>query len=341
MAHEKPKPPVLKLHELKPGQPPADFFALLAEKTRSLTRDGKPYFSCKFRDHRRTVGCVVWADSPTFADCEKHWQPGVIYKVRGVFTEHDRYGPQIDVVMIREATPADRDEGLREADFYDRSRFDPDDMFTELRHLADAELRDPPLRQLVLSLLDAHADAIKVLPASDRRYYPFPGGWLEHVLNVTKNVLWLADQYAARQPDLKPFNRDLVAAGAVLHEIGRVAELAVGSPGQPPEPTVPGRLFGHVHLARDLVREAARSVPDLNPELLQLLDHVILSHLTLPEWGSPRLPMIPEVLILHHADDLDAKFEMYARLLTRDAAAGPVTDRDPVLGKPLLKQRGV
>ena len=65
----------------------------------------------------------------------------------------------------------------------------------------------------------------------------------------------------------------------------------------------------------------------------------MLSHLTLPEWGSPRLPLIPEVLILHHADDLDAKFEMYARCLIRDKESGPFTARDPMLGKALFKDR--
>ena len=60
-----------------------------------------------------------------------------------------------------------------------------------------------------------------------------------------------------------------------------------------------------------------------------------------PEWGSPRLPCIPEVLIVHHADDLDAKFEMYARCLTKDMSEGPFTERDPVLGRPPLKQRTV
>ena len=175
-----------------------------------------------------------------------------------------------------------------------------------------------------------------------RPFYPFPGGWLEHVLNVTRNVVWLADAYIARFPEMTPpLNRDLVVAGAILHDIGRAAELAAGPPGQPAEPTVPGRLLGHIQLGRDLIRDAARSVPDLNPELVLLLDHIVLTHLTLPEWGSPRLPMIPEVLILHHADDLDAKYELYARHLTRDAADGPFTDRDPVVGKPLLKRRGV
>ena len=62
---------------------------------------------------------------------------------------------------------------------------------------------------------------------------------------------------------------------------------------------------------------SAKEVPDLNPELLELLLHVVVSHLRLPEWGSPRLPLIPEVLILHHVDDLDAKVEMFARCLTK------------------------
>jgi 3'-5' exoribonuclease len=100
-------------------------------------------------------------------------------------------------------------------------------------------------------------------------------------------------------------------------------------------------LFGHLLLGRDLVRDAARAQGDVNPELLRLLEHVLLSYLALPEWGSPRLPLVPEALILHHADDLDAKLEMYVRCLTRDRAEGPLTDRDPVLNRQLFKGRGV
>lgn len=336
MAREKPQ--IVKLHELVAGQGPADFFALLAEKNRVTTRDGKAFFNCKFRNRRRTVACAVWADAPLYHDCERAWQPGTVYKIRGVFAEHEKYGPQIDVVMIRATTEAD---DLDDADFFERSRFDSDEMFAELRALVDDEIEDAPLKQLVLSLLDVHTEALKKLPATLKTFYPFPGGWLEHVLNVTRTCCWLADRYAERFPDLKPFNRDLVIAGAVLHDLGRVAELAVADGGQTSELTVAGQLIGHVQLSRDLVRDAARTVPEFNPELLQLLEHVILTHLTRPEWGSPKLPMIPEVLILHHADDLDAKFEMFARLLTRDAAEGPFTDRDPVLGKQLLKRRSV
>ena len=130
-----------------------------------------------------------------------------------------------------------------------------------------------------------------------------------------------------------------MVAGAILHDLGRVAEftddwVAV-------QQTVPGRLFGHLFLGRDLVRDAAREIADLNPELLQLLEHIVITHLTLPEWGSPRLPLVPEALIIHHADDLDAKLEMYVRCLARDREAGDFTARDPVLGKQLYKGREV
>src|SRR6266545_74756 len=147
----RPKPAVVPLHKLEPG-PPADFFALLADKTRSSTRDGKPFFVCKFRDRVRTVSAPVWADSPLFAECEREWQPGMLLKVRGSYGEHERYGPQVDVQQVRPVRDEDREDGFRESDFYDRSRFDPDATFAELRSLAEAEILDVPLRQLVLGL---------------------------------------------------------------------------------------------------------------------------------------------------------------------------------------------
>jgi 3'-5' exoribonuclease len=147
------------------------------------------------------------------------------------------------------------------------------------------------------------------------------------------------DRYHEQYADApRPINRDAVIAAAALHDIGRVVEL------EPPlglEATVPGKLLGHLLLGRDLVRDAGRQIEGLDPELLLLLEHILVSYLALPEWGSPRLPAVPECLILHHADDLDAKMEMYMRCLQKDIAVGPFTDRDPVLGKALWKGRKV
>jgi 3'-5' exoribonuclease len=282
----RPKPPLLRLSELTPGQT-ADFFALLAEKTKGATRDGKPFYTCRFRDARRTVTLMVWADSPTYEACEREWQAGHFYKLRARYGEHERYGPQIELEMIRPVSEKDKEEGFDETQLVESSRYDPKQMLDELKDLAATHIADEPLRKLVVTLLDAHAEALMRLPATRDRYYPFVGGWLEHTLAVTRSCLQLADRYRAHYTELKPpLNRDLVVAAAILHEIGRVREF--GSEAAPPSVTVPGRLVGHLILGRDLVREAARDVPELNPDLVQMLEHIILSHLALPEWGSPR-----------------------------------------------------
>jgi 3'-5' exoribonuclease len=331
------KPPLVRLCELKSGES-GDFFVYLAERHRGATRDGKPFYTCRFRDGGRTATVMVWQDGGRFEECETRWQEGGFFKIRGTLQDNERYGPQIDIQQIRPVQEEDRADGFDPGELVERSRYDSDAMLGELRALAGKHIADEPLRRLVLTLLERHAEALKRLPASQSKFYPFCGGWLEHVVSVTHLCLNLVEMYAARYTELRPpLNRDLVVAAAILHDVGRVAEL--GSEPVQPQATVPGRLFGHVVLGRDLVRDVARELGDVNPELLQLLEHVILTHLGLPEWGSPRLPLVPEALILHHADDLDAKMEMYVRCLSRDREAGAFTGRDPVLGKSLLKGR--
>lgn len=333
----KSKPPVVRLHEMTPGDT-GDFFALLAERVRGARRDGKPYYTCRFRDSKRTVAFMVWSDGGWFEQCENDWREGQFFKIRATYGEHPTYGAQIDLHNIRPVKDEDREAGFDPLDFVERTRHDVEAMFTELWQLAETQIADVPLRRLVLTLLDRRAKPLKTLPASTRHFYPFAGGLLEHTLSVTHTCLHLVDKYAARYPDLQPpLNRDLVLAGAIVHDLGRTCEL--DGEVVAPQPTVPGRLFGHVALGRDLVRDTARELGDVDPELVQLLEHIVLSHLERPEWGSPRLPLIPECLIVHHADDLDAKLEMYARCLTKDQEEGPFTARDPVLGRQLYKGR--
>jgi len=332
------KPALVRLSELALGQH-ADFFALLAARTKGATREGKPYYQCRLRDAKRAVSFIAWADGAWYETCEKEWQEGQIYKIRAAYGEN-KYGPHIDIQNLRLVNEADKADGFNDADFIERSRYGSDGMFAELRGLTEANIGDEPLRRLVLMLLDRHAEPLKRLPATLGKFHPFQGGLLEHTLAVTHSCLWLVEKYTAHYTELRPpLNRDLVIAGAVLHDLGRVLEID-GDPLKP-QPTVSGRLSGHLILGRDMVRDAARELDDVNPELVAMLEHIVLTHLSLPEWGSPRLPLVPECLILHHADDLDAKLEMYARCLSRDEEEGAFTARDPVLGRQLFKGRSV
>src|SRR5207302_8788220 len=95
-------------------------------------------------------------------------------------------------------------EGFDPADFGLRTRYDPDVMLAELKALAETQIADEPLRRLVLTLLDRHAGPLKHLPATQRHFYPFPGGLLEHTLAVTQTCIDLVDNYAVRHADLQP-----------------------------------------------------------------------------------------------------------------------------------------
>jgi 3'-5' exoribonuclease len=119
--------------------------------------------------------------------------------------------------------------------------------------------------------------------------------------------------------------RDVVVAGGILHDIGKLREIEDTPTGA--VYTAEGRLIGHVLQGRDIVREAAAGRA-IDPELLLRLEHVIVSHQRLPEWGSPKPPMSPEALLVHYADDIDAKLEMMCAALGGDATPGPLTSKN-------------
>jgi 3'-5' exoribonuclease len=335
------KPPLVKLSMFQPGQY-GDCFALLSEKTRGSTREGKPYYLCRFRDPSRVVSVMLWAENPLFVECQERWPLGEYFKLRGSYAEHDKYGPQFDVEQARLIEERDRSEGFNELDFIERSRFDHDQMFHELQNLAATEIHDPSLRQLTQRLLNDNATELKSLPASTRHAYPFAGGWLEHTRNVARNALYLANYYAGQFAELEPpLNRELIVAAALLRDIGRLKSIDMGSPGQPPRSGIAGELLGHPCLGYDLIRTAASGITELNPELLDLLLHMVVAQLRPAEGGPFRSPRIPEALILLHADELDRTFEMQVRCLQRDTTPGPFTEWDATLGGALLKQRKV
>ncbi|MES2790206.1 MAG: HD domain-containing protein [Planctomycetota bacterium] len=328
-------PSIVSLSDLAPGEQ-GDCFVLLATKDRSQTRDGKPYYRVNFRDCKRTATSMIWSDTGWFADCEGKWAVGEFYKLRCSYSE-SQYGPQIEIDRIRPVDQADHSQGFNPDEFYEHSRFNRDDMFAELLQTAEQQISEVPLRQLVVALLQEHTDLIKRMSAASRNHHAFIGGYLEHVLSVTRTALYLADKYLAYYPEMQPpLSKSLTVAGAILHDIGKTLELDHQPSGA--EYTAAGRLIGHILLGRDMIREQARSIPDLNPETLLRLEHIIVSHHNLPEWGSPIAPHTPEALLVSIADDTDAKFNMMAKPLeTPLQASEQFTSRDNPLRRQLFR----
>jgi 3'-5' exoribonuclease len=326
-------PNVVPLAELADGQV-ADFFALLCEKQELKTKDGKPYFRVAFRDARRQVGFPIWCDSPLAEPCRSEWTPGQFYKLRAVLRQSN-YGPQLEIMKIRPVEDGDSAEGFDPLMCQAVSKFEPSEMFAELMNIVDAQIADKPLRELVSDILEQHREPLLSLPAAKRNHHAYIGGFLEHVLSVTRSACYLADKYTTLYEYLRPpISKDLVVAGAVLHDIGKIRELAVGPAGA--DYTAAGCLIGHVLQGRDIVREFAAG-RDIDPETLLRLEHVIVSHQRLPEWGAPKPPMTPEALIVHFADDLDAKLQMMVCALEEDTTEGPVTSKRNALNQPFYR----
>jgi 3'-5' exoribonuclease len=315
--------PVVPLSELAEGQE-ADFFALLSDKQELTTRDGKPYFRVAFRDARREVGLPIWADSPLATACRNEWAVGEFYKIRAK-VQQTNFGPQLEIRRIRPIAKEDQKDGFDPLMCRPASRFDPEQMFAELAAIAKEQIQDEPLRRLVLDIFERHREQLLTWPAARKNHHAWLGGFLEHVLNVTRTCVQLGEKYTELYPDMQPpIEKDLVIAGGMLHDIGKLRELKSTAAGA--EYSAAGELIGHVLQGRDILREmgADRAI---DPEKLLRLEHIIVSHQRLPEWGAPKPPMTPEALIVHYADDLDAKINMMVIALADEKGEGPVTSR--------------
>lgn len=314
---------ITPLHVLCDGDE-GDFFALLSDKQLLATRDGKPYHRVTFRDAKREVSFPIWNDAPLAKECREAWRAGQFFKLRAGYRETN-YGPQLDIVRIRPVVDTDVADGFDPTMCAPRSRFEAQAMFDELMEIAEEAILDKQVKALVVGLYRKHHDELLVLPAARVNHHAYLGGYLEHVLNVTRHTLYLAQKYRQLYVEMQPpVSVEIAVAGALLHDIGKLRELSVGPAGA--SYTAEGTLVGHILQGRDMLREAASEI-DVCPEKLLRLEHIIVSHQRLPEWGSPKPPMFPEALIVHHADDLDAKMQMMACVISEHSGDDPFTTR--------------
>jgi 3'-5' exoribonuclease len=325
--------PIIALSAIAPGQE-ADMFVLMTAKEQLNTRDGKPYFRVGFRDGGREVAFPIWDNSPWAVECRDKWTPGAFYKVRAVYRDTN-YGPQLDIRKIREVCDADAADGFDPTSCQPQSRYEPRAMFDEMLTIVRERITDVSLQALVEKILNDNRDELLRIPAARHNHHAFVAGWLEHTLSVTRTVVYLADKYAIYYGDMRPpLDKSMAVAGAILHDIGKLRELE-----QCPEGavyTASGALIGHILQGRDIVREAAATCP-LPADTLLRLEHLIIAHQRLPEWGSPKPPMTPEALLVHYADDIDAKFHMMVEILRNDTSDGPVTSKKNVLMQQVFK----
>ena len=296
-----------------------DGFLLTRAATQRTSSNGSKYLDMTLCDISGEVNAKMWdsyTPAPNVAD---------VLRVRGMMLEYNGR-PQLRVDKMRPAT---------DADDFDMEQLAPcaplppqvmkDEILARVEQFAD-----PQLKALVLRRLEQCGEKLDYYPAASKLHHAERSGLLHH----TSTMLRMAGHVCEVYPTL---DSDLLAAGVILHDLCKISEMDSDEIGMVSDYTAEGMLIGHLVQG---VAELARLGRDLGvkKETMLLLEHMILSHHDLPEYGSPKKPMFPEAEVLHILDLLDARmFEMNRALATTQP--GSFTDRLWSLDRKLYRRK--
>lgn len=279
---------------------------LLSDKQLRANRNAALYLLVELRDRTGVISARMWNVTEESA---AQVNPGDFVHVRGKVQLYQ--GALQMIVSQIQSVPAER---LDPADFVRQSDRDLGQLTGRLREIVQS-IDEPPLRMLIeCFLIDGPLmDAFTTAPAGMKAHHAYRGGLLEHVVNML--------EIASRIADLLPgVDRSLLLAGIFLHDIGKTRELAFETGCSY---TDEGQLLGHLVIAVEMLSQKIVEVEKLAgepfpQELTLRLKHLILSHHGSYEFGSPKLPMTPEAIALHHIDNLDAKVHEFCRDIADD-----------------------
>lgn len=296
-----------------------DGFLLTRTASQKTSSNGSKYLDMTLCDLSGEVNAKMW-DGLTAAPAVAQ-----VIRVRGMMLEYNGR-PQLRVDKMRPAT---------ENDDYDMNALTPcapypaQEMLDYIYARIDG-FKDPDLKNLVSMRLEECGDALNYYPAASKLHHAERSGLLHH----TSTMLKAAEAVCQIYPTL---DKDLLSAGVILHDLCKITEMAADEIGMVSDYTAEGMLIGHLVQG---VAELSRLGKSLNirPELLMMLEHMVLSHHDLPEFGSPKPPMFPEAEVLHTLDLLDARiYEMNRALKT--ATPGGFTERIWSLDRKLYRRK--
>jgi 3'-5' exoribonuclease len=283
-------------------------------------KSGEPYLALTLADRCGQIEAKMWDNVEDSIDA---FEQEDFLKVKGLLNKYkNRF--QITIHKLRRMSDSEVDF----ADYLPKTMKDVDQLW---RTLADfvSSFQDPHLKGLVEAFMDDPeiAAAYRNAPAAKTLHHAYIGGLLDHVVSLFRSCDLLSRNY----PQV---NRDLLLSGVFLHDIGKIHELTYM---RSFSYTTRGQLLGHMIIELEMLQAKLAQFPEFPPELKTLLEHLIISHHGHYEFGSPKLPMFPEALMLHYLDDLDSKMEsMRAHFERESGSDSSWTSYNPSLGRTLL-----
>jgi 3'-5' exoribonuclease len=293
---------------------------LLSQRRLLTARNGKQYARLLLTDKSGEITGMVWDDAQ---DKISELGPGDVVGVRGSVEAFDgRLQVKVDKVVKL------RDDEVDVSALIPATSGDIPSMMAELdRHVAG--IGSGHLKALVETVFSADGvrDSFQKAPAAKGVHHSYLGGLLEHTLSILRLIEGILPCYAHLS-----LNRDLLVVGAVLHDIGKIYEYSFG---RAIDMTAMGRLVGHIYLSASMADQAISRIPGFPAELRLQVLHVILGHHGQLEFGSPKLPMTREALLLHMLDDLDAKITGFSSIIEATPRDEEFSSYSPIYGRQL------
>jgi 3'-5' exoribonuclease len=296
---------------------------VVAVKQVKSKKSGELYLSLILADRSGQLQANMWDN---VNDAIAAFEQDDFVKVKGVIHKYNGRW-QLTVHKMRKLGDSEIDY----SDYLPKTTKDVEQLWRTVCNYIDT-FENPWLKSLLKEFTsdDAIVAAYKNAPAAKSLHHAFVGGLLDHVVSL----LNMCDLSVRNYPQV---NRDLLMSGAFLHDIGKLHELAYQ---RSIAYTTKGQLLGHMVIELGMLHEKIQRVPGFPDELRVLLEHMIISHHGQYEFGSPKLPMFPEALMLHYLDDLDSKMESMRAQFDREAdLETPWTSYNPSLARPLLNTR--
>jgi 3'-5' exoribonuclease len=276
------------------------------------TRDGKPYCEMAVADACDRMTLRVWSDHPEYRACES-LQASEFIEISGEFAQHQQFGLEAKQWTVRRLTTQETAELLQ----------GPPEL--RARQAADwayiiervAAIGDPRLRLLSETFIADYGERFRRTAGARSYHHARRGGLVEH----TAQMMRLGAAVAPLYPQL---NLDLLVAGILFHDSGKLWENSLPENGFTMGFDERGELMGHISIGMELVNSLWRKIvasdvalgwkgmlPASEDVRLHLL-HLIGSHHGEPQFGSPVSPKTPEAMALSYIDNLDARMEMFA-----------------------------
>jgi len=277
-----------------------DQVLLVRQAERRQRRDGGDYLRLQLGDRTGALACMVWEE---LSEVEQLAQAGQPVHVRGRYTVHPRFGPQINLHGLDVAQPGT----FSLEDLLDGPPHGVEQMEREVRELIDT-VQEPHLRVLLEQVFGEGSEiwaGYRDAPAAKYYHQAYRHGLLEHCLGVAQAVSAISATFPG-------IDRDVAVTGALLHDIGKL-EAYTDDP-RNIDLTDAGKLQGEIPLGYYRIRRAIEDIDGFPPPLAQAVCHIILSHHGSLEHGSPVVPCTREATLVHMIDNLGGRLGSFDRI---------------------------